>query len=60
MYLVLEEFSKKLSFLCFIYHDTSFFSLGSMSEQGILKENSVAVIKRNIHNVLKQFYMEES
>lgn len=51
-YLVFEEFSKEFLFLCFTYHVTFFFSfLAAMSEKDILKENSVAVIKRNIHNL---------
>lgn len=53
-----EEFSKEFFFLCFIYRDTFF--LGAMSEKGILKENSVAVIKRNIHNLEMPLYVEEA
>lgn len=55
---VCEEYSKEFSFLCFTCHDT--FSLGAMSKKGILKENSVAVIKRNTHNLSKQLFVEEA
>lgn len=46
----LKNFQKNFLFLCFIYNGTFFF-LAAMSEKDILKGNSVAVIKRNIHNL---------
>lgn len=49
-YLVFEEFSKEFSLFKPYLQWYLFFplSLRAMSEKGILKENSVAMIKRNI------------
>lgn len=47
----LKNFQKNFSF--YASSSMTHFSLGAKSEKGIGKENSVAMIKRNIHCFLK-------
>lgn len=54
-YLVFEEFSKELSFYASSTMTSFFFFLGAMSEKGILKGNSVAVIKRKLTTYKSSF-----
>lgn len=52
----LKNFQKNFSF--YASSSMTHFSLGAKSEKGIWKENSVAMIKRNIHCFLKAVCVE--